>query len=81
MIRGVAGPAQRLSLTDSSIHRLTNLEGRDELGEGDEEEVQIHEGLELLVEDQRHEADHRVLLVADEVRWKAVFQLHCEGDD
>lgn len=44
-----------------------DLEGRQELGEGDEEEVKIEEELELFVEYQREESDEGILLVANDV--------------
>lgn len=49
--------------------RLTDSEGRNELRECDEEEIQVVEELELLVENEREEREDVVLLVLDNVGW------------
>ena len=55
--------------------RLTDLECWDELGEGDEEKVQVEEELELLVEHERQERGDVVLLVRDLVGDKRALEL------
>jgi len=75
---------QRLSLGRQKRERskreeLTDLEGWDELGESDEEEVEVEEELELFVQDQGKEGCDVVLLVADGVGSERVLELDCIG--
>jgi len=60
---------------------LTDPELRDELGECDEEEIEVEEELELLVEHEGEECEYIVLLVPDDVGWEttAGFLCKCEG--
>lgn len=51
------------------LHRLTYFQGGDELTERDDEKVKVEEELELLVEHEWEEAQDRVFLVSNEIRW------------
>jgi len=53
----------------SQIQGLTYLQCRDELRQGDNEEVEIEKELELLVECKREESRNRVFLIANYIRW------------
>lgn len=48
-----------------------------ELAQRDEKEVQVEEELELLIENDRKETGHVVLLIADDVGRIARFELVC----
>ena len=60
---------------DTRTVALTDLECWDELGECDEEKVEVEEELELLVEDEREEGGDVVLLVRDLVGDERVLEL------
>lgn len=53
--------------------RLTNFEGRDELGEADDQEEQVEEELELVEEHHRNKRQYVVLRVGQLVRGKVVW--------
>ena len=70
-------PAARQSFGRTTLSRLTDLECRDELGEGHEEEVQVEEELELFVEDNGKESERVVLLISDDIWWVSRLQFIC----
>lgn len=58
-----------ISTKTGHTSRLTNLERRDELRKGDNQEVKVEKELELLVKGEWKECRYRVLLIADYV-WR-----------
>jgi hypothetical protein len=59
---------------DSEWER-TGSEGRNELGEGNEEEIEIKKDLKLLVKDDGQEGEYIVLLISNNVGSKLALQL------
>ena len=55
----------------------TDLQSGNELRQCDKQEVEVEEELELLVEDEREEREHVVLLVAHDVRGEPPLELLC----
>ena len=56
----------------------TDLQRRNELRQGDEEEVQVEKEFELFVEDDREEGEDIIFLIADDVGRISILEFLCE---
>lgn len=57
----------------------TNLEGRNELGKGDKEEVEVEKELELLVYNDRKEGEEVIFLIPYDIRRVLGLEFLCKS--
>jgi len=62
-------PLSQSNIRTREILALTNLQSRYELGERNQEEVEVEEELELFIEDDWEKCESIVLLIPNDISW------------